>query len=319
MLFVAWPLMAARWLFSPRTEPDREIAALQYVRAMIGLLVSLTVWFREGRFEPDLDAALLKVANGLLFAVPIWVVVTVFLVAASSGDRMGTCKRLAAGSGLPLAVLGVIVWYFLYAGDTIGGLGGGGGTSWFVAIPLFVGGLLLPLWGVLFALGAAFFAYKNMFNANDGHPLLPALLAPGFAIASTGYELSAPTGGDHSPLSIGLSVTGCLAVIGCSIFEYRFVARTHRVNLKSGPPPRQPASEPGRFTWGAHPDDVSPWTQAPPPSYPLPHPVDPGPWTQAPPPPPFYPLSRPVDPGPWTQAPPPPSFPPPRPPHQERT
>ncbi|WP_406284927.1 hypothetical protein [Embleya sp. NBC_00896] len=271
---VGWPFLVALRLFRPQTEADREIAALQYMRVSIGLLVGLTVWFRDGEFEFDLDAALMKIVYGLVFAVPIWVPVTLFLVVMSSGDRPGTCKRLAAGSGLPLAMVGLVALYY-FQGDGIVGdtLRDASGGSWVLDIPLALVGLLLPLWGGLFALSAAFLGYKNMFNANDGHPLLPALLAPWFAIASTGYELAAPDGGEHSPLSIGLSVTGCLAIIGCSIYEYRFVAVRHNVSLKSGPPPREPATESGRFTWGSHPLAPPPPTWAPPPYPPTPPPL----------------------------------------------
>ena len=226
-------------IFGPRNltvPPSRPLDIVQTVRTFGGLALSIGVyWYFTGLLgmeELVLNGVRKSVWTAAFGFVAVIVALIVLVAVTRSELRRTVARRLwqpFITFGAVLGLLGMCAWTLFLPGRLFGG----------DEAPLLFGLMYsLPAMLLLFVFlpRAVFLIGKNLFNAADVHPMLPALVT----IPLTWFMYWVDTT-QASILSDGPSQTvglaGTIPVTVLSLVELRYLRR-QGVSLRSGPYPR---------------------------------------------------------------------------------
>ncbi|MGC0421643.1 hypothetical protein [Embleya sp. AB8] len=303
------PILAFGWFPLPKRVAERyfvpdyrligrdtKLERVRAIRSWLGLAVLVWIAVTYG----GADEATKGWINGFFVSVVVALVacpiaVGVLIALTRPNLRAETRKSLM----LPLRSLGLFV---VVSVATLGGLGslaygsqginGSGGAAAFF-LTLF--GLIVSVWVMRFWYLAVRAIPQHLFRAVDGHPLLPAVIAPWLAWCGALIDLGDDGGKGSVPTAIRLAGTlgGPITITAMSLWEIRRVRSRYGVTFRGGPHPTR-APQPPMPPPMPFPNQGGPWQQQTPNPYqPGQHPA----WQQGrpqqpPPPPPWGPPRR---------------------------
>jgi hypothetical protein len=244
------PWMLAAYFFTPQYKlgtPDPVIERAHRWRTALAIVIGVVT--NLAYFAPQkantvangaAESTFVELAVAALFLVPLFLLSAAILVFLS-GPRW----RLDAARQL-LRPLKTIVFFFAFLGVLllVTNVVDDRYHSWGAWGLLYV---LVTLYAIVFWLCATFFATRHLFNAVDGHPLLPPLFAALVAWWQIPQKMIFP--GLYTPLWVDLllALGGAVVITALSAWEVRRLARLG-ITLASGPypplPPPDPAPQP---------------------------------------------------------------------------
>jgi hypothetical protein len=242
--FLFWPCRFAWRFFTPQIKVARAVERVAWARTVVGLAVCLTTLVRYDDLGVSaFEWSLVKAGLSSVAGTAAVLIVSAVVMGLVTTDRDVLIHRMIRGPLAAAAVWNGAVWgYFLvlravYPDHFLGGF------LW----------TLVSLWVACFAMVGAFQVYRHVYNARDAHPLIPALAAPWFSALATAAEITigegTPNDGVPKAVSVSISVLGTLCVIALSWWEYRFIARTYSITLRSGAPAIDVDPVTGRAHW----------------------------------------------------------------------
>lgn len=260
------PWMLARYLFTPRYQlghPDPVIERAHRWRTVlaIGIGALATIPYMAG--PADAEKAYESVVGDwfttAVAAIPLFLIACGILVAVAGPRwRQATIRQLLR----PLTALGSLVLVFgiwvLIIFLSLDDSRDQAYESWSpVAQAAF---FLAGLWFIPLLLTSTWLILRHLFNAVDGHPLLPALFITLVAWWAVLQKLILTSDLRPLLLDVGLGIGGALTLTALSAWEVARLAR-RGVRLHSGPfptwepPPPPPPPQPMQY--GGQP----PWQQ----------------------------------------------------------
>lgn len=252
------PWMLARYLFTPRYQlghPDPVIERAHRWRTGLAIAISALATIPYIAGPADAEKAYEGVVDDwfvtAVVAIPLFLVACGVLVAiAGPRWRAATVRQLLR----PLTALGSLVLIFgLWVLAIILVLDDSRGQAYENWGPVAKAAFFLPmLWFIPLFLTATWLILRHLFNAVDGHPLLPALFIT--MVAWWAVLQKAIFSSDLRPflLDVGLGIGGALTLTALSAWEVSRLAR-RGVSLHSGPfptwdpPPPPPPPQPMQY------------------------------------------------------------------------
>jgi len=244
--------LAERW-FAPDYRligRDKPLERVRTVRSWLGL--GVLVWIAATYGGAD-DAAegwvTAFVASVFVAIIACPISVAVMVAVTRSEFRADTRRSLM----LPLRSLGlfVLVSVITLGGSTALAYGSKGvGTSDPLSFLVTVIGLIVVGWALRFWFLAVRLIPRHLFRAVDGHPLLPAVIAPWLAWTAALIDAADDGGGKGAiPQNVRLIGTlgGPVTITVLALWEAIRVRRRYGVTFRGGPHPTrvpQPAVPP---------------------------------------------------------------------------
>lgn len=288
---------------------DVPLERVRAIRSWLGLAVLVWIAVTYGRTDDAAEGWMVSFTVSVFVAIIAVPIAVGIMIALTRDDLRAETRRSLM---VPLRSLGLFV---LVSTATLGGLSamaygskGMGDTMTPVSFIVTLLGVVVSLWVLRFWFLAVRAIPQHLFRAVDGHPLLPAVIAPWLSWCGALIDLG-DDGKAALPTSVRLIGTlgGPITITVMSLWEIRRVRSRHGVTFRGGPHPTRtpdpvPAPTPTPFPNQA----PNPWQQAP---Y-QPGPYQQGPYQQGPYPP--NPQAPPNQHPAWQNQPPPPPWGPPR-------
>jgi hypothetical protein len=241
-VYLVFPgFMLARGAFAPRgvfgPEPP-DVAALNRIRAVVGLLTALGIWAvygSRGPMEAVVNTVVLYVVAAVL-VVPLYLLIMIVMVLASR-DRRAQWSTMLRGPLVSMVALPLLLGAFYLVTKLGFTPDAAKRQNPLVALVMFYFGIQLALC----AFAIPYYAWVHGYRAVDGNPLLRPLVTP--VLAWTGVALGQLFGdfftdaGVPGPLAVATSIGGAVVMTLLAVWEYRSVAHHYGITFRSGPPP----------------------------------------------------------------------------------
>ncbi|MGW1997935.1 hypothetical protein [Embleya sp. NPDC001921] len=272
------PMFAFGWIPLPKRVAERyfvpdyrligrdvTLERVRVIRSWLGLGVLVWIAATYGGGEDAAQGLMTSFIASVFVAIIACPIAVAIIVALTRSDvRTETRKSLM----LPLRSLGLFV---LVSVATLGGLtalaygskevNAGASVASFFLTAL---GLAVSLWVLRFWILAVRAIPQHLFRAVDGHPLLPAVIAPWLSWCGALIDLGDDGGKGALPVGVRLIGTlgGPVTITIMSLWEIRRVRSRYGVTFRGGPhPTRRP--DPIMPPMPPFPSQANPWQQAP--------------------------------------------------------
>ncbi|WP_109506580.1 hypothetical protein [Nocardioides speluncae] len=253
------PWMLALYLFTPRYrlgKPDPVVEGAHRWRTILAIAIGVlaTIPYLAGPADAE------KVYNGVVgdgfttaaAAIPLFLIACGILVwAAGPHWRPATIRQLLR----PLAALGALVLIFgFWVLMIVLVLADSNGQAYEDWGPAAKAAFIIPmLWFIPLLLVSTWLILRHLFNAVDGHPLLPPLFITLVAWWAVLQKLILTSDLRPLLLDVGLGIGGALTLTALSAWEVSRLAG-RGVTLRSGPfptwdppPPPPPPGPPMQY------------------------------------------------------------------------
>ncbi|MEU0937768.1 hypothetical protein [Embleya sp. NPDC005971] len=245
---------------------DVTLERVRAIRSWLGLGVLVWIAVTYGGGEDAAQGWMASFVASVFVAIIACPIAVAIIVGLTRSDvRAQTRKSLM----LPLRSLGLFV---VVSVATLGGLtalaygsqqinAGADVGSFFLTVL----GLAVSVWVLRFWFLAVRAIPQHLFRAVDGHPLLPAVIAPWLSWCGALVDLG--DGGGKGALPTGVRLIGTLGgpvtITVMSLWEIRRVRSRYGVTFRGGPhPTRRP--EPVPPPMPLFPNQAAPWQPQPP-------------------------------------------------------